>query len=156
MGPSCAGKESGRSSGHREGVWGYFSNVGSPYTASSEMLITQLMPRLYTLLPPKPPQYLTSRTFIVLPKYQSRAQNHFVLANNAIADNEIEGHTGMFSASTNDGYYQLGLMSAKLIRDAMMASKGHVRSTSPEKVFGGRRRSSATQPMKTDSKSRSP
>lgn len=78
-----------------------------------------------------------------------------MLANNAIADNEIEGHTGMFSASTNDGYYQLGLMSAKLIRDAVMSSKGHVRSASPVKVVGGRRRSSSTQPVKTDSKSRS-
>jgi hypothetical protein len=123
---------------------------------SSEMLITQLMSRLYTLLPPKPPQYLTSRTFIVLPKYQSRAKSHFMLANNAIADNEIEGHTGMFSASTNDGYYQLGLVSANLIRDAVMVSWDHVRSASPVKMGGGRRRSSATQPGKTDSNSRSP
>jgi hypothetical protein len=142
----CTRKESGGPSGYREGARCYFSNVGSPFTTSSQMLIMQLMSRLYALLPPKPPQYLTSRTFIVLPKYQSRAKNHFVPTHNAIANNEIEGHTGMFSASTNDGYYQLGLLSANLIRDAVMVSRGPVQSASPVKTAGGRRRSSATQP----------
>jgi len=109
----------------------------------------------YTLLPPKPPQYLNSRTFIVLPKYQSRAKNHFMPANNGVANNEIEGHTGMFSASTNDGYYRLGIVCANLIRDAVMMSRGLVRSVSPVKT-AQRRRSSATQPKETDAKHTSP
>ncbi|KAF9534708.1 hypothetical protein CPB83DRAFT_842800 [Crepidotus variabilis] len=85
---------------------------------------------LYTVLPPKLPTFLTSRTFVVLPKYSSPAKNHFVAANNNIAENEVEGHTGMFSASTNDGYYQLGLTTAGLIRNALAMSRGQKPSLS--------------------------
>ncbi|PPQ65935.1 hypothetical protein CVT26_010697 [Gymnopilus dilepis] len=79
---------------------------------------------LYTHLPPKPPEFLTSRTFVVLPKYGSRATSHFLPASNGVAANEIDGHTGMFAGSTNDGYYRLGLDTAGLIRDAVEASRG--------------------------------
>jgi hypothetical protein len=85
--------------------------------------------RLYAILPPKPPEFLTSRTFIVLPKYGSRSKDHFLPARNAIAPDEIHGHTGIFSATTNDGYYQLGLTSVKIIQDALMSSRGHVASS---------------------------
>ncbi|KAJ3509253.1 hypothetical protein NLJ89_g5321 [Agrocybe chaxingu] len=90
---------------------------------------------LYTSLPPKLPEFLTTRTFIVLPKYGSCAKESFLPANNGIAANEIEGHTGMFSAATNDGYYQLGLTSAQIIRDAIQTSRGIVgsRPSSPTK-----------------------
>ena len=71
---------------------------------------------------------------------------------NAIADNEIEGHTGMFSASTNDGYYRLGLVIANMIRDAVMMSR-ETCNLPPNMDGGG---SSATQPVKTDPKPRSP
>lgn len=79
---------------------------------------------LYTVLPPNPPEFLTSRTFVVLPKYGSRAKTHFLPASNSVAPDEIHGHTGMFSATTNDGYYELGLESTNLIRDAIMAGLG--------------------------------
>ncbi|KAF8969448.1 hypothetical protein BDZ97DRAFT_1962349 [Flammula alnicola] len=79
---------------------------------------------LYSRLPPNPPEFLTSRTFIVLPKYGSRSKDHFLPASNGIAADEIHGHTGMFGGSTNDGYYQLGLASAKIIRDAITSSRG--------------------------------
>lgn len=85
--------------------------------------------RLYAILPPNPPEFLTSRTFIVLPKYGSRSKDHFLPANNGIASDEIQAHTGIFSATTNDGYYQLGLTSVKIIRDALMSSRGHVTSS---------------------------
>jgi hypothetical protein len=88
----------------------------------------------------------------VLPKYQSRAKNHFIPTNNGIAANEIEGHRGMFSASTNDGYYQLGLTSANLIRDAVMISKGEERSPSPLKPSSEKKRLPTEFP--TESKSR--
>ncbi|PPQ64618.1 hypothetical protein CVT24_008355 [Panaeolus cyanescens] len=83
---------------------------------------------IYTLLPPNPPDFLTSRTFVVLPKYSNKAKNNFLPANNSIAQNEIQAHTGMFSASTNDGYYQLGLTSAKLVREAILNSRGVTKS----------------------------
>ncbi|EEB86760.1 hypothetical protein MPER_16165, partial [Moniliophthora perniciosa FA553] len=34
---------------------------------------------------------------------------------------EVQAHTGMFAANTNDGYYNLGLETARLIRDALTA-----------------------------------
>ncbi|CAA7260048.1 unnamed protein product [Cyclocybe aegerita] len=98
---------------------------------------------VFRILPPKLPEFLTTRTFIVLPKYGSRAKDSFLPANNGIAANEIEGHTGMFSAATNDGYYQLGLTSAQIIRDAIQTSRGIVgpRPSSPIKKARRRTRS---------------
>ncbi|KAF8165537.1 hypothetical protein B0H34DRAFT_649403 [Crassisporium funariophilum] len=93
---------------------------------------------LFTILPPKPPEFLTSRTFVVLPKYGSRAKEHFLPASNGIAADEINAHTGIFSGSTNDGYYQLGLASARIIRDAVMSSRGIV----PQSPKSPRRKSS--------------
>lgn len=81
---------------------------------------------LYAMLPPRPPEFLTSRTFIVLPKYGSRAKNHFLPASNGIATDEIQAHTGIFLAATNDGYHQLGLASVKIIQDALTSSRGHL------------------------------
>jgi len=37
----------------------------------------------------------------------------------------------MFSGGTNDGYYQLGLVSVDIIRDAIMFSRGIVENSSP-------------------------
>ena len=82
--------------------------------------------RLYAILPPKPPEFLTSRTFIVLPKYGNRSKDHFLPARNRIALDELQAHTGIFSATTNDGYYQLGLTSVKIIQDALITSRGRV------------------------------
>jgi len=98
-------------------------------TISSSSLIG--FTRLYTVLPPHPPEFLVSRTFIVLPKYGSRAKDHFQPSPNKTAENEIDSHTGMFSASTNDGYYQLGLTTAQIIRDAVMGSRGIGNAPSP-------------------------
>ncbi|KAF8812245.1 hypothetical protein BYT27DRAFT_7086925 [Phlegmacium glaucopus] len=83
---------------------------------------------LYAILPPKPPEFLTSRTFIVPPKYGSRSKNHFMPTSNGIALDEIKAHTGIFSANTNDGYYQLGLASVKIIQDALTSSTEHLTS----------------------------
>lgn len=72
----------------------------------------------YTQIPPSPPSFLESRTFSVLPKYGTRGVDHFVPARNTLAEDEIHAHTGMFAPSTNDGYYDLGLSAAKVIREA--------------------------------------
>lgn len=60
---------------------------------------------------------------MILPKAPSHCVSHFLQAPNTIASDEIEAHTGMFDGKTNDGYYELGLISAQLIRDVMLASR---------------------------------
>lgn len=75
--------------------------------------------RFYAILPPSPPIFLNSRTFVVLPKVTFRSFSHFLPAKNSTAPDELQAHTGMFSAQTNDGYYELGLSTAKIIQDAV-------------------------------------
>lgn len=58
-----------------------------------------------------------------MPKARSAYVSHFLQAPNTIAGDEIEAHTGMFDGKTNDGYYELGLITAQLIRDVMVASR---------------------------------
>ncbi|EPQ59080.1 hypothetical protein GLOTRDRAFT_70221 [Gloeophyllum trabeum ATCC 11539] len=72
----------------------------------------------YTLLPAALPGHVNPRTFIYLPKSYESSDN-FRPATNSVAQEEIEAHTGMFGASTNDGYYGLGLDTARVIRDAL-------------------------------------
>jgi hypothetical protein len=73
----------------------------------------------YTYLPPSIPRYLTSRTFCVLPAFGSRSASRFIAANNSIAPDEIQAHTGMFNPGANDGYYGLGLMTAQAIHQSL-------------------------------------
>ncbi|THH04039.1 hypothetical protein EW146_g10285 [Bondarzewia mesenterica] len=47
----------------------------------------------------------------------------FLEARNGVAADEVQAHIGMFGASTNDGYYELGLMTAGLIREAILKDK---------------------------------
>jgi len=75
----------------------------------------------YSYLPPSPPTYTTARTFVILPKSSHHAE-HFVRAPNTLAMDEIQAHTGMFDSKSNDGYYELGLATAQVIRDALNAS----------------------------------
>lgn len=80
--------------------------------------------RYYTFLPSVPLLYDQPRTFVVLPRKDARAAGTFVRAHNSVAPDELQAHTGMFSAKTNDGYYELGLETAKLIREALMFGRG--------------------------------
>ena len=80
------------------------------------------MNSLYVMLPPTPPEHTSSRTFILLPKLYTPAAPHFVPAKNGLASNEIQAHTNMFAAATNDGYYELGLNAAKIIQEALAIS----------------------------------
>lgn len=61
---------------------------------------------------------------MILPSGPSEYISHFLQAPNTIASDEIEAHTGMFDGKTNDGYYELGLITAQLIRDVMVAHRG--------------------------------
>ncbi|KAJ7904693.1 hypothetical protein B0H14DRAFT_2491463 [Mycena olivaceomarginata] len=83
----------------------------------------------YTYLPPTPLLHSSERTFIVLPKKNAKAAPHFVLARNGLASDELEAHTGMFSGKTNDGYYDLGLQAAQVIREAVISARGIIDTT---------------------------
>jgi len=80
----------------------------------------------YTYLPATPLVHDVHRTFIDLPKKDARAESHFVLARNGLASDEVDAHTTMFSGKSNDGYYDLGLETAKAIREAVMNARGVV------------------------------
>jgi len=70
----------------------------------------------YTLLPPTPPTHPQPRTFCTLPETSSSAFQHFVPALNTLAEDEVRAHVNMFDPGKNDGYYQLGLEAAAVIR----------------------------------------
>ncbi|KZT29288.1 hypothetical protein NEOLEDRAFT_1145065 [Neolentinus lepideus HHB14362 ss-1] len=76
----------------------------------------------YTLLPPSLPRHPTARTFVYLPKSAESLAN-FWPASNHVAQDEIEAHTGIFGATTNDGYYHLGLETAQVIREALTTAR---------------------------------
>ncbi|KAK0498596.1 hypothetical protein EDD18DRAFT_1104114 [Armillaria luteobubalina] len=78
----------------------------------------------YTYLPPVALVHPNARTFIVLPKKNAHSAGNFLPANNGVAPDELQAHTGMFGAKTNDGYYELGLQTAKIIREAVMLGRG--------------------------------
>ncbi|KAJ4468820.1 hypothetical protein J3R30DRAFT_1610075 [Lentinula aciculospora] len=78
----------------------------------------------YTLLPAIPLVHNLDRTFMILPSTDKRAMAHFLPAINNTATDELQAHTGMFAAHSNDGYYKLGLETAGLVREAVMLSRG--------------------------------
>ncbi|RDB22545.1 hypothetical protein Hypma_010018 [Hypsizygus marmoreus] len=95
----------------------------------------------YTLIPAMPP-FSESRTFIVLPKRASPQFAFFIPAKNSKAPDELQAHTGIFSGKSNDGYYELGLATAKLIRESVMLGRGFSRTrTTPEMHTGNDARS---------------
>ncbi|KAG6903477.1 hypothetical protein C0995_005500 [Termitomyces sp. Mi166 len=86
----------------------------------------------YTMIPATPP-FSAARTFILLPKRTSPQYAYFSPANNTKALDEIQAHTGMFNAKTNDGYYELGLATAKVIRESLQ-SRRNVSGPPPEET----------------------
>lgn len=59
----------------------------------------------------------------MLPKRETILAEHFIEARNTLAEDEVKAHTGMFDSKTNDGYYELGLVTAQFIRDAIANSR---------------------------------
>ncbi|KAG1806643.1 uncharacterized protein HD556DRAFT_1436583 [Suillus plorans] len=86
----------------------------------------------YTLLPPAPPSFSSPRTFVILPQRTSPVAAHFLPARNHQAADEVQAHTNMFNPRFNDGYYQLGLDTAKIIREAVMSARGIIESDDTE------------------------
>lgn len=80
----------------------------------------------YTWLPPNLPAFSKPRTFVLLPRSvisSSQFGSHFLQAPNGLASDEIQAHTGMFNGKTNDGYYELGLITSQLIRDVIVSMR---------------------------------
>lgn len=73
-----------------------------------------------------------ARTFIILPPKTSKSISYFTPASNGLAPDELQAHTGMFSAKTNDGYYVLGLETSKIIREAVNIGRGLVQDDERE------------------------
>lgn len=95
-----------------------------------------LFDRYYTVLPPSYPTHPYPRTFVTLPLEESPSFSSFLPARNGLAPDELQAHTGMFSAKTNDGYYELGLETSKAIREAVNISRGLVQDEETEAASG--------------------
>jgi hypothetical protein len=91
--------------------------------------IILVLDRFYTLIPPSPPANLSPRTFCLLPEPSSDAFQRFVPAPNTLAENEVRAHVTMFEPTKNDGYYQLGLEAAAVIRQAITNGRFEVHTT---------------------------
>ncbi|RPD67340.1 hypothetical protein L226DRAFT_477730 [Lentinus tigrinus ALCF2SS1-7] len=79
-----------------------------------------LFQTFFSCIPASPPDFPRSRTFAVLPHPNTPLGWHYAPNHNSLAADEIQAHTGMFDGKRNDGYYDLGLSSAKLIREAVL------------------------------------
>lgn len=84
----------------------------------------------YVLLPPSLPAFPSPRTFVVLPPRSSPAFPSYIISRNSVASDEVQAHMGMFEPTQNDGYYELGLETARIIREAA-ARSGQMHSSVP-------------------------
>jgi len=96
-----------------------------------------ILDRFYTQIPSSPPANLFPRTFCLLPEPSSDAFPRFVPAPNTLAENEVHAHVGMFQPTKNDGYYQLGLEAAAVIRQAIANGRPVVHTTAVESAIDG-------------------
>lgn len=58
---------------------------------------------------------MTKRTFAILPGPSEAILTHWRAAVNTVATDEITAHMGMFNPRSNDGFYDLGLATVRLI-----------------------------------------
>ncbi|KAG6831390.1 hypothetical protein H0H92_010992 [Tricholoma furcatifolium] len=84
----------------------------------------------YSMIPATPP-FSVARMFIVLPKRSSPQYACFSPAQNTKALDEVQAHIGMFGAKSNDGYYELGLATAKVIRESLPPTRINLDPTNP-------------------------
>ncbi|ORY32635.1 hypothetical protein BCR39DRAFT_523294 [Naematelia encephala] len=96
-----------------------------------------LFRNFYTHLPAKPPSYLISRTFCILPPMSHPLYPVFVAASNTVAADEVSAHMGMFNPKTNDGFYDLGLEVIKVL-GARIEEEGVGRVAREEGIDGWR------------------
>ncbi|KAH7097445.1 hypothetical protein BKA62DRAFT_774251 [Auriculariales sp. MPI-PUGE-AT-0066] len=62
-----------------------------------------------------------TRTFCVLPRRGTPGAAAFVASHNKLAQDEVNAHISMFNPKMNDGYYDLGLQTARIIHDVMLS-----------------------------------
>lgn len=74
------------------------------------------------------------RTFIDLPSSRGAIATYFVRALNNSAKNELGAHRGMFKDETNDGFDWLVSKTTKLIKSAVMSTRGEALPV-PKKVY---------------------
>ena len=74
------------------------------------------------------------RTFIHLPSSRGANATYFLKAVNSNAPNELGAHKGMFRDDTNDGYDWLASKTTKLIKHAIMSTRGEALPV-PKKVY---------------------
>ncbi|KAG8218648.1 hypothetical protein J3R82DRAFT_4313 [Butyriboletus roseoflavus] len=101
-------------------------DITSGYTWASDHM------KFYVFLPASLPTYPDPRAFVVLPSRSSPAFAHYVPSANCVAKDEVQAHMGMFKAANNDGYYQLGLQTAQVIREALRTNSAQ--STYTEQI----------------------
>ncbi|BEI89083.1 uncharacterized protein CcaverHIS019_0204450 [Cutaneotrichosporon cavernicola] len=72
----------------------------------------------YTCLPAGG-SHLMRRTFAILPSPSEAIATHWMPATNSIAKDEVTAHMGMFNPRQNDGFYDLGLATARIIAERL-------------------------------------
>lgn len=85
----------------------------------------------YTELAPDPPEHLLSRTFCIVPSAHAALADHWhavaitcgpTTSSNTSrkrAEDEVAAHLGMFSSTTNEAYYAMGLEVSKAVWEAV-------------------------------------
>lgn len=68
----------------------------------------------YTCLPAGG-THLTRRTFAIIPSPSEALATHWMAATNTVAKDEVTAHMGMFNPRSNDGFYDLGLATVRII-----------------------------------------
>jgi len=84
----------------------------------------------YATLPANPPSFKDPRTFIILPKRKTRHADYFLAVPNCRASGEIEAHMGVFETRANDEYDQLASETSRMIKKAVMFTRGVVEAES--------------------------
>ncbi|KLT40835.1 hypothetical protein CC85DRAFT_329607 [Cutaneotrichosporon oleaginosum] len=72
----------------------------------------------YTCLPASG-THLTRRTFAIIPSPSEAIATHWMPAINTVAKDEVNAHMGMFNPRNNDGFYDLGLATVRIIAERL-------------------------------------
>jgi hypothetical protein len=87
--------------------------------APAPRLSNLVLDRFYTLISPSSPANPSAQTICLLLEPSLDAFQRFVPAPNTLAENEVRAHVTMFEPTKNDGYYQLALEAAAVVRQAI-------------------------------------
>lgn len=98
------------------------SKVSSPVASPQSMSQSKSQPPSRPSSPaPEPesqPVPPTAPAMSALTRYNHDFRTNFIEQRNGIAPDEVQAHMGMFEVATNDGYYEMGLKVAQVVREA--------------------------------------